>query len=275
MKKLSVFFIVFLLSFGASGQKLEKRWSTSQGFETPESVLYDPEMEMVYVANMGTERDQNTSDGFLSLLDLNGQIENIKWITGLHEPKGMAVYDERLYVADINELVVIDLNSASLFKKYPAPDAIFLNDVCVSENGTVFVSDSRDQRIYALINNELVSWLHLPELENVNGLWSEKGKLYAGNASIWEIDIESKEMNERLGGAGGVDGLEKIDDRSFLFSNWAGRIYLSQGQEIIQLLDSTEEKINTADIDYLPRQKRVLVPTFFGNSVDCYQLIPD
>jgi len=272
MKAKIVLLMGIVFTINVSAQKLEKIWTSSADFNTPESVLYNPEMEICFVANMGTEKDTKTEDGFISLMNLDGEITNLKWVTGLRDPKGMAVFNGRLYVADMDELVVIDIAAASFITKYHKPTSKFLNDVTVSNEGIVYVSDMRDQRIYALINGEFTSWLNDPRLENVNGLWAENGILYAGNASVWEINPETKEMKEIVTGCGGIDGLETIGGGRFIFSNWGGKIYVSKDSTSILLIDTSEAKLNTADLDYLPTSKRVLVPTFFGNTIDCYQL---
>jgi outer membrane protein assembly factor BamB len=254
---------------------LEKIWTTSAALKTPESVLYVPERDIAYISNQGSDLGTKTGDGFIALMNLDGEVKNLKWVTGLNDPKGIAVYKNNLYASDMDELAIIDIEKASLIKKYSMPNSKFLNDVAVSDDGIVFVSDMKDQRIYALINGEFASWLSDPRLDDVNGLWVENGKLFAGNASIWEIDIKTKEMKELVSGTGSIDGLEKIDNKTFVFSNWAGKIFVSKDKEVIKLLDTSEQKQNTADLDYLPKSKRILVPSFFGNSVICYQLIMD
>lgn len=264
--------MLIFLSALAFSQKLEKVWQSEPGLETPESVFYHEELDVLFVSNMGPDRNSSVDDGYISLVNLNGSIKNLHWVTGLKEPKGLAVSGNNLFVSDQNELVIIDIKEAKIEKRYTAPNAKFLNDVTIDENNVVYVSDSRDQRIYSLSDGKFSSWLYNENLKNVNGLWVDNGNLFAGNQSIWKIDIDTKEMNEILKGAGGVDGLERIDNKKFIFSNWIGKVFVSDGEKITKLLDSTIEKINTADIDYIPEKKMVLVPTFFGNSVDAYRL---
>lgn len=268
---LSVLLTITLLKCAYS-QSLKKIWASPSQLETPESVLYDPDIELAFVSNLGKVLDYKTGDGFISLISLSGEIENLKWFTGMNDPKGMAIFKNHLYVADIDEILIINIERASLLKKIKVPNAKFLNDITVSENGTVFVSDMRNHCIYSLINGEITMWLSDPCLENVNGLWAENNKLYAGNSSIWEIDISNKEIKELVSNTIAVDGLEKIEENTFVFSNWAGKILISMGKEIVELVNTETDKRNTADIDFLPDHRFVLVPTFGGNTVDCYLL---
>jgi hypothetical protein len=259
--------------FSAYAQRIEKIWSTKAGLQTPESALYNDDHEIVYVSNMGPTRDVKNGDGFISLLTADGEIENLQWVKGLNDPKGIALWGKNIYVADINELVVINIESGKIEKKYPVPKAKFLNDVTASRNGSIFISDMNDQQIYMFENENINSWKTDSLLENVNGLFASNDFLYAGNASIWELDINTGLMNEIVTNTGAVDGLVKIDNNTYLFSNWIGKIFISKNGEVIQLLDTSESKINTADISYSPELNMLFVPTFSGNSVDAYKII--
>jgi len=271
--KTAIFIALLILANALYAQKLEKVWSTPAELKTPESVLYSDLYGVAFVSCMGEVHDTKNNDGYLAQINLKGEIVNPNWVGGLNDPKGMAIWDGKLYVADLNELVIIDIETACFDKKLLIPEAKFLNDVTVCENGMVFVSDMRDQRIYAYSNGEFKSWLYDAKLDYVNGLWAEGGKLYAGNNSVWEIDIKTKEIKELFSGAGGIDGLETIGKGNFIFSNWGGKIYVSDNGKVLNLIDFTEQKLNTADLDFLPEEKLVLVPTFFQNKVDAYQLV--
>jgi hypothetical protein len=273
MKTLSLSFIFVLFSCMAFSQKLVKLWSSPAEFKTPESVIYNADQGMIFVSNIGPTRDVKNGDGFISLLSTDGEIENLQWVKGLNDPKGLALWGKNLYVADIDELVVIEYESAKIVKKYHLPIAKFLNDVTALSKNMIFISDMLDKRIYLFNDGIITSWKYDPKLENVNGLWAEKGKLYAGNDTIWEIDVETQEMKSLFGNTGGVDGLQKLGDNDFIFSNWIGKIFFSKNGEISQLLDTSEAKINTADIYFAPELEILFVPTFNGNTIDAYKLI--
>jgi hypothetical protein len=268
---LSIIFILF--SCMTFSQKLEKLWSSAAEFKTPESVLYQHDQEMIFVSNIGSTKDVKNGDGFISLLSTDGMIENLNWVKGLNDPKGMAVLGKNLYVADIDELIVIEYESAKIVKKYHIPNAKFLNDVTALSRNMIFVSDMLDHRIYQFNEGVFTSWKNDPKLENVNGLWAENGKVYAGTDTIWEIDVETLEMKEILCNTGYIDGLQKIGENDFIFSNWEGKIFISKNDEIVKILDTSELKINTADIYYATELGLLFVPTFNGNTVDAYKLV--
>jgi len=59
----------------------------------------------------------------------------------------------------------------------------------------------------------------------------------------------------------------------FIISNWNGEInYVSAKGEVTKLLDTKTDKVNAADIAYLPEQKLLLVPTFFANKLVAYEV---
>jgi len=271
---LSGFLFVIILSAGQlQAQTLEKVWETSTEMKTPESVLYDADRDVIYVANINENPSEKDGNGFISILNPNGSVKVFKWVENLSAPKGMAVFDGRLYVSDIDQLVEIDIEKGKILNKYDAPNAVFLNDVAACMNGMIFVSDTRTAKIHVLNNGVFSVWMEGEPFETPNGLFTEKGNLYVGDKNIYEVDIESKKVTEIISDAGGVDGLEKNNEGEFVFSNWPGRIFIHTNGKNVKLHDSTEEEINTADIDFALKYNWILVPTFFDNRVVAYKII--
>ena len=80
-------------------------------------------------------------------------------------------------------------------------------------------------------------------------------------------------MTKVVEDAAGVDGLEKTKDGDFVFSNWPGRIWIHRDGKNIKLLDTTQQEINTADLDYSLKLDLVIVPTFYDNRVVAYKIV--
>lgn len=275
MKALLIIFVSLLIAgvVPAEAQKLEKVWETSVELKTPESVLFDEDRDVMYVANINGDPAEKDGNGFISILNSDGSAKNLQWVKNLNAPKGMALSNGKLYVSDIDQLVEIELASGKISNRYDAPDAVFLNDVAASDDGTVYVSDTRTAKIHMLNNGKLTEWLSGAPLESPNGLFAENGKLYIGDVSIFEVDVKSKKIKEFIADAGGVDGLEKNNKGEFVFSNWPGRVFIHRNGKNVKLLDTTEQKINTADLDYSLKLNLVLVPTFFDNKIVAYRII--
>jgi outer membrane protein assembly factor BamB len=275
MKTILISFLLVAMAgiYQATAQQLQKVWEASEGLKTPESVLYDELNDVIYVANINENPSEKDGNGFISILNPDGTTKTLEWVKKLNAPKGMAIYEGKLYVADIDQLVEIDIEKGKISKKYDAPGAVFLNDVTVCMNGMVFVSDTRTAKIHVLHQGEFKVWMEGEPFKSPNGLMAEKGKLYVGDENIYEVDILTQKVNLIVEDAGGVDGLEKNNSGQYIFSNWPGKIFLNKDGENIKLLDSTEQSINTADIDFAHKYDLILVPTFFNNRVVAYKIV--
>jgi hypothetical protein len=271
--KLILFLSLFLAIYlGSSSQKLVKVWETPKNLQTPESVLYDEANDIIYASNMGTGGQEKNGDGFISKISTSGKIKNQKWVTGLNGPTGMGVFGNKLYVADIDQLVVIDIENGKITEKIDVPGAGFLNDVTVRINDDVFISDSKSGKIYILENGKISAWLETNKIININGLMAEQGKLLVGGNSVYEVDFVSKEVKVLIEEGGGIDGIERDNKGRILFSNWQGRIFMVNDGQPVKLIDTTSENINSADIDFAFKPGLLLVPTFNDNRVVAYKI---
>ncbi len=114
----------------------------AKGLAQPESVIYDPVTDVLFVTNINAPVMQKDGNGFISRIKPDGTILKRSWAKGINSPTGMGLYDRTLYVADVDTLVEVSAASGSIEKRHKAKGAIFLNDVAVAEDGTVYVSDT-------------------------------------------------------------------------------------------------------------------------------------
>jgi len=268
-----LFLILFFGINFLNAQRLEKVWQTTADLKTPESVLYDQEKDVIYVANINGDPSAKDGNGFISVLKSDGSVKTLEWVKDLNAPKGLAIFKGKLYVADIDQLIEIDIEKGAVTAKYDAPGAVFLNDVTACMNGMIFVSDTRTAKIHVLNEGKFTVWMEGEPLQNPNGLMAEKGKLLVGDNNIYEVDIQTKKTTLLIKDAGGVDGLEKNNQGDFIFSNWPGRIFIHKNGETTKLLDTTAQELKTADIDYDLKNDLVLVPTFFDNKIVAYKIV--
>lgn len=254
---------------------LKEHWKTPADLRIPESVCYDPETDIIYVANIRGNPAEKDGNGFISRLSRSGEIINLKWVNGLNAPKGMGVFRGKLYVSDIDEVVRMDIGSGVIDARYKASGAQFLNDITIDPEGKVYISDSRGGSIYRITGGHIEKWLDHQLLENPNGLFFENGMLLAGTANaVIRIDPDNKQAGMYIENMGGIDGLVPDGKGSYLISDWSGHVHLVKpGGTKILLLDSTPAGINAADIDYIVSDSLLLVPTFSDNRVMSYKLI--
>ncbi len=253
--------------------KLSKTWETSNVLLTPESVCYNPVANVLYVSNINGKPTDKDGNGFISLLSLDGKVTDLRWVDGLNAPKGMGIFNGKLYVTDIDRVALIDIKSRTIEKFYAFPEAQFLNDIAIDHNGSVYISDMMSTRIYRIDDDKTEIWLDHKKLTNPNGLYVENDQLMIGCNKIVLADMQDKKMIEWLEETGGIDGLEGVGDGRYLFSDWSGNVYLvGKDKKIEKIMDTTPAGINAADIEFIPEKKLLLVPTFGDNRIMAYEL---
>jgi hypothetical protein len=262
--------LVSTISF--SQHQLVKLWETDTLLRVPESVLLDKANNILYVSNIDGASDGKDGVGGISKVGLDGKIISAKWVTGLNAPKGLGLYNNMLWVADLDEVDGIDINTGKIEKKIKVDGAVFLNDVAVDKNGAVYVSDTRTEKVHK-IENGVVTTL-LTGIKGANGVYIDGDDLYVlGNGSLMKMNKDGSLTTIADGMESSTDGLEKVNDKDFLVSCWAGVIYYVNADGSKQkLLDTMAEKSNTADIGFNAEKDIVYVPTFLKNKVVAYQL---
>ena len=256
---------------------LEKIWESDTIYNTSESVLYDKVRDRLYVSSIVGEPADEDGNGFISATNLNGEVINVYHFSGyLDAPKGMALKGDRLYVTNIDALYEIDVKTNVSTEKVKIDTAQFLNDVAVGPEGAVYFSDSRTNTIYKLQNNEVSVFLNSDELNGPNGLYFDGNTLMVttmNGGQVLKINMDNKNITEFASGIGAGDGIVPVGNGSWLVSSWTGKVFLidSQGNKKL-LLNTEDDNMNAADIEYIQDENMLLVPTFNGNSVIAYRL---
>lgn len=274
----------------AMGQKPELV-ATVSGFETPESVRYDPTRDVFYVSNVTGNPGQKDNTGFISRVRGDGTVDSLRFIAGgrgdvtLHAPKGMILTGDTLWVADIDVVRAFDVaTGASLLTVDLAPNgAVFLNDVTRAPDGTLYVSDTRlafgdssvthqsPDRVYRIGADRVISVaVEGDTLGRPNGVfWDQDGQrlLIAalGPPRIFEWKPGDTTPGLIATGPGGYDGVESLGGGRFLLS--------AQDDSSISVLENgTVTKLiggiaSPGDIGWDPVGRRVFVPLLDANQV--------
>jgi hypothetical protein len=266
------FFIAFILaSAAASAQTLEKIWETDTVIAIPESVLPDPKQKIMYVSLIDGPGWAADGKGGVGRMSPDGKKFDSTWITGLNAPKGLGLYGNRLYVADISDIVIIDVKKGKIEKKISPDSAKGLNDVTVNEKGIVFVSDSRTGKIWKVEND--IATEYLSDQKGVNGLKAVGNDLYIAAGKDFRKADANRNITPVATLPQGGDGVEPVGNGDFIVTAWAGYIfYVHKDGKVDTMLETHQQKKNTADIGYDPLKKIVYVPTFNGKTVAAYQL---
>jgi len=264
--------------------QLELVWE-ALGFNNPESVIYDPSNDVLFVSNVNGSPTEKDGHGYISKVLLDGTILSKKWVIGLNAPKGLAIYEGTLYVADIDTLVAIDIASGAISNSYQVDDAKFLNDVAANNDGKIFVTDMVLNRIHCLCDGQFSIWLESPELENPNGLHTEGdhlilaawGVMTEGFATevpghLKSISISDKSITS-LGGApiGNLDGVESDGKDGYYVTDWmAGKLYqINKAGEATLLLELEQ---GMADHEVILEKNLIILPMMNNDKVLAYKI---
>jgi len=266
MKATLLTLLLMTSAFGSFCQSLVHKWSTDTLFLKPESAVYDQKREIIYISNVNGEFLARDGNGFISTIKPNGDIDVLKWVSGLDNPQGMGLHKGKLYVADIDKVVRIDVNEAKIEKVFKIDGAIFLNDISIDKNGDVYVSDCRTNKIHSIVNDQAETWLTDPLLSIPNGLLCQGKKvliLNMKNGIVYAADKSTRKLSEFCTGIKDCDGIVSDGkDGYFISGAWQGTIYHvdSKGTKK-RVLDLGKQKIITTDITYMVEQKLLIIPT--------------
>lgn len=283
--RLIVGLILSLILTGAAAAAPRLLWEV-KGLAQPESVVQDPATGVLYVSNVGGPIMEKDGNGFISKVRSDGAVIEKEWVKGLDGPAGLALYDRTLYVADIDQLVAVNVASGEIIKRYPAQGALFLNGIATDEAGTVYVSDTPTNTIWRLKDGTFEPWLTNDALNKPNGLLVEgntlivapfgdmaEGKQAAKLGGLLAVSLEDQSINPLGEGEafGNLDGLKSPEPGVYLVTDWAagGLFRVTAKGEVQRLLPLRQ---GSADIAYLPDTKTVLIPMMMNNSLLAYTL---
>ncbi len=269
----------------AGGPPLDLVWETG-GLNNPESVIYHRNTNALYVSNVNGTPNEKDGNGYIAKLSLDGEILEQQWITGFDAPKGLAISGNKLYVADIDTLVEIDIQSARITNQYTVEDAKFLNDVAAAANGDIYVSDMILNRIHRLHRGKFNIWLESPDLLNPNGLLVQDDQLIVGAWGIMKegfateipghmlsVTISSKAISSMGDGSsiGNLDGVEGDGMGGYYVTDWmAGRLFHIDNAGNPWLILQLEQGM--ADHEVLLDQKLILLPMMMNDKLLAYRI---
>lgn len=255
---------------------LSEVWKSDTLLRTPESAIYDSERDILYVTNVNLEPRLKDGNGFISKVNTDGKITELKWVEGLNAPKGTAIVADTLYVADIDELVLIDIIKGDIIRKVTIAGIGMINDITSDDDGNLFISDTDSNKIYRYSGGRMSVWLD-KGLDRPNGLLAEKERVLLasmGSMDFVSLDIDSGTKKIIATGINRGDGIAFTGIQGcYLLSDWSGEIFMiNEETGKISLLKTIDQHINTADICYIPGKNLLIVPTFSKNFLWAFNL---
>lgn len=177
---------------------------TYGGFRFAESICYDPARDLYVVVNAGIAQNLIPNDGYVSLIKPDGSVHTLKWIgvtrngLTLNHPLGSEIANGRLYVADIDTLRWFNLESGAPMGSVAVPGALFLNDIAVAPDGTVYATQTGNEqpdswKVYRFSpSGEVSTLISGAPLNRPNGIaFDPKGNLVVLNMGIDDVQTWS------------------------------------------------------------------------------------
>ena len=256
------------------------------GLAGPECALPDAAAGVIYVSNVNGDPMGKDAKGYLAKVSMDGKKVE-KWVDGLKAPKGLAIAGGKLYTADPNELVEIDIASGKVLARHAAEKSGLLNDVAADAAGNIYVSDTGAGGIWRLSGGKMEKWLDDKVLAGANGLVVEGDNLIVntwgvltGNGfetsspgRIVSVSLKDKKITELDGGkpVGNLDGFASLGGGNYIVSDWmAGKIFkFSTGGKTEPIIDLGQ---GNADLGYDPASKIMYVPQMMKGTLHAIQL---
>lgn len=274
-------------SYGVTAAGPKKLWSLAEGLENPESALFEPKENKIFVSNVAGQADQKDGKGWISVVSPDGKMLTPKWVDQLNAPKGLASDGKLLWVSDIDQVLGIDLKTAKIVHRITIAGAKFLNDVAASPKGDIFVSDMLTGKIHRVKGDKAEVFLDSPLATNPNGVHVSRGKLVIATwgkdmgadfstktpGTLVFVDLNTKKASTPVPPFGNLDGLEeRSKNRGWLISDWiAGKVFSWDGKSKAPqvILEGLE---GAADIGYDAKKDILFAPEMKSSKLHAFQL---
>lgn len=270
----------------------QQNWQTL-GLEQPESVVFDSAGKQYFVSNISGKPTELNGKGFISRVGLDGKLIEKYWITGLNAPKGMAKSGNLLFVADMQQLHIIDIKKGNIKRTITEKTSKMLNDISIDSQDNVYVSDLLGGGIYKLTkkntpkNSETLNkWITSDKLPLTNGLLLDGKRLLVATwgksmqadfstkvlGGLYAVDLKTKNITPLVNAQqiGNLDGIVKIGDH-IIVNDWINGKIFDYSNDNIRTLYMAEK--TSADIG--TDGKNLLIPVMMQNKLVSYSLKND
>lgn len=255
---------------------------TYGGFRFGESICYDPTRDLYVVVNAGIAQNLVPNDGYVTLVNPDGSAHTLKWIgvnrdgLTLNHPLGCEIANGRLYVADIDTLRWFDLKTGAPMGSVTVPGALFLNDIAVAADGTVYATQTGTEeaatwKVYRIgAKGEVSTIVAGAPLGRPNGIaFDPKGNLVVLN--MLHDDVQTFSTSGELLGSvkttdTGNDGIVVLQDGTMYVSSVrAGTVArIRPGQPAERIATGIP---SAASMTYDPKRNRLLIPMNDWNAI--------
>jgi hypothetical protein len=263
-----------------------KVWTVT-GLAGPESALPDVKAGIIYVSNVDGEALGKDGKGWIAKVSMDGKTVTKDFVTGLNAPMGLAITGGKLYVADIDEFVEINLADGKVLGKYPAAGAKRLNDTAADSKGNVYMTDTLTNAVYRLSGGKVDVFVKDDRLAGPNGILVEGDNLIVNTwgvlsgegwatktpGGMFKVSLADKTITAMGDGKsfGNLDGMIALGDGGYVLTDWmAGKVLTySKDGKVESIMDVGQ---GAADLGYDPATKIMYIPQMMKGELYALQL---
>jgi hypothetical protein len=262
---------------------------------TPESVRYDAELDVYFVANINGNPSKRDNNGFITVVRADSTGVSRKLVEGgqngvaLDAPKGMAIVGDTLWVADIIMLRGFNKKTGAAVADIPLmmEKAVFLNDVAVGPDG-IYITDTGikfdsagqwapagESKIFKVKGRTVSVVAKGDSLANANGLTWDMPNLRWILAPFGAKDVQTWKTgaaapSKLATGPGGYDGVELLADGRVLVSSWAdSAVHVIKDGTMSVMIPNV---LGPADFAVDTKRNVIAIPRFNDGKVEYYKI---
>ncbi len=260
-------------------------WTATDGISAPESAYVDPGSGFIFTSQVVGMPDARDGNGRIAKLNGDGTVIAADWVTGLNAPKGLRSQEGTLWVADLDEVIGVEIATGKVTAHVKLDGSMLPNDVACGADGTVYISDTFGSKIYAVKDGKASVFAEGESLEYPNGLLVEGDRLIVGGwgkpeadfstkvpGRLFALDLKTKQKTLITPNPfANIDGLESDGRGGYIVSDFtAGKIlHVTAGGDSILVRQFAQ---GTADIGFLPASKIIIVPHMNDSKVATYDV---
>ena len=264
--------------------------------KTPESVRYDPDLDVFYVSNINGNPFQHDGNGFIAVVraDSTGApirilVEGGKNGATLDAPTGLALAGDTLWVADLDHVRAFNRRTGAPIAEIDltSQKATFLNDVAVGGDGSVYITDTGltldakgamahtgVDRIFKIAGGKAAE-LRVDSLDAPNGITWDKanGRFIVAPSNSTGVKTwreGDKATATLISGPGQYDGVEVLADGRLLVTSWAdSAVHVLQNGTLSTMVSGVN---GPADIGVDTKRNVLAIPRLADNKVEYYKI---
>jgi hypothetical protein len=266
-----------------------RKIGTAKDLQNPESVRWDAEQGVWFVANVNGNPSEKDNNGYISRLKADGSADSLKFVAAgrgkvtLNAPKGMAIVADTLWVADIDAVRGFNRKTGAPVASITVPGAKFLNDVTAGPDG-IYITDTGvrfgaggtmthpgPDRVFKIAGRKVTTALTFKGQPGPNGItWDSSASRFVvvpmGDSTIVSWAPGDSAPQPVAKGPPMMDGVEPLGGGRYLVTSWAdSSLNLVADGKVTRLAGQIA---SPADIGFDRVDGKVAVPQLMSTTVE-------